>query len=790
MKYLSWVAFLWLFPGSALAQKETLAPRAVQPAPRHSGEERIVFDADQVQLLGWLPITEFPGSSTSVSDCWGYTSPSGREYALLGLSGGTGFVEVTDPGAPRIVAFQPGPSSFWRGLKTYADHAYAVSEGGGGIQVFDLGSIDDGVVTFVQSVTVGGATNTHTVEVDVVSGFLYRAGTGSGLLIYSLADPASPEFVGAWNVGQYVHECQVVTWDLPGAYLGKQIAFCYVPTVDSLRILDVTDKGAITAIGSLSYPGASYTHQGWTSEDKQYVYLNDEQDETSFGPSRTRIIDISDLAAPSYVGDFASGSASTDHNLYVKGDRIYEANYSAGLQIFDASDPEAPVLVGHFDTGAGNEVFGFTSLWSNYPFLPSGTLLGGDVEKGLFVWREGAAELQFAFPGGEPELVDPFDAAIEFTVTEDLPGNLVPSSVRIHTSTGGAFVSRRAWPVSGDLYRAEIPGLPCGREVDFYVSARSVSGITWTHPPAAPTQAFRILPAYDETVGTTDDMEVDLGWSVNLAADLAGLGSVASTGTWVRVDPIGTGAQPEDDRTLDPGSRCWVTGQGSPGGALGEADVDGGTSSLRSPLLDASALVDPHLSYWRWYSNATGVAAGTDTMSVHVSSDGGSTWVLAKTIGPTGPDTLGGWIRDDIRLADFVVPSSTLRVRFLVSDLGSGSIVEAAIDDLRLVEYDCAPGMVALTSVEPAEGPYGGGNWVTITGGGFDAGTTVAFGGSPALEVVFVSDTTLEVRVPPCTGTVSGKLGRPSMRVDLQVSDPGFDTLPKAYRYVPPQRDL
>ena len=40
--------------------------------------------------------------------------------------------------------------------------------------------------------------------------------------------------------------------------------------------------------------------------------------------------------------------------------------------------------------------------------------------------------------------------------------------------------------------------------------------------------------------------------------------------------PIGTAAQPEDDHTLG-GSLCFVTGQGSPGGSLGENDVDGGS---------------------------------------------------------------------------------------------------------------------------------------------------------------------------------------------------------------------
>src|SRR5262245_37160719 len=70
------------------ADGEDLSPHRVLPSPRHSGEERIVFDSSNVQLLGWVTITGFPGSNTSSSDSWGYTSPSGREYAVIGLSNG------------------------------------------------------------------------------------------------------------------------------------------------------------------------------------------------------------------------------------------------------------------------------------------------------------------------------------------------------------------------------------------------------------------------------------------------------------------------------------------------------------------------------------------------------------------------------------------------------------------------------------------------------------------------------------------------------------------------------
>jgi hypothetical protein len=42
-------------------------------------------------------------------------------------------------------------------------------------------------------------------------------------------------------------------------------------------------------------------------------------------------------------------------------------------------------------------------------------------------------------------------------------------------------------------------------------------------------------------------------------------------------------------------------------------------------------------------------------------------------------------------VADFVAPGATVRLRFVASDLGAGSIVEAAVDDFRIFEASCEP---------------------------------------------------------------------------------------------------
>jgi choice-of-anchor B domain-containing protein len=799
-KVLALGLFLLALPLALSRADEDKSTHRPYPSPRRSGEGRVAFTSSNVQLLAWLPLADLSVSAASGNDCWGYTSPSGREYAIVGVSNGTAFVEVTDPGAPDLIAFRTGPDSLWRDMKVYGDNAYVVSEGGSGIQIYDMSAIDSGTVTLVNTITTGGCTTaTHNVAIDATSGFLYRCGGSSGpctggapqgLVIYNLAsNPNSPPFSALWTT-RYVHDCVVVVSTRPGPLNGQQLAFCAADDSSgggtaNLHILNVTNKASITTVATAAYTSNAFSHQVWLTPDQRYAYLNDELDESNFGfTTRTRIFDVSNPAAPVFLGFFTSGVPAIDHNLYVTADKIFEANYRSGLRVFNNTTPTAPTVFGYFDTYEADDAPDFNGLWSNYPFFPSGTVIGSDIEKGLFVWRLGAAKLTFAFPSGVPEFIGPGGGTVQFEVSETMLGDLQAGTVKFHYSTGGPFTTVNATALGGDLYQAVMPSVPCGSQLDFYVSAMSSDGVTWTDPPAGPTQVHMAIAAFGEILAHEDDFETNTGWLVNVAADLSGF-STATTGTWTRANPVGTAAQPEDDHTPTPGTMCFVTANGAVGGGVGDADIDGGATSLRSPVLDASGLTDPYLSYWRWFSNNQGSAPGEDVMTVHISNNGGSTWVLLETVGPTGTDAVGGWIKHTARIADFVTPTSNMRVRFRASDENSGSIVEAAVDDLTIVDFDCTPPTVTVASISPATGPFQGGNTVTITGTGFQTGvTTVQFGQSAPLAANVLDSTTLQVVVPRARGPISGKAR--GLTVDVLVQNPGSDTLPSAYRYTLP----
>lgn len=356
------------------------------------------FPSHGIRLMAWLTLPEFD-SSSSGSDCWGYVSPQGREYAIMGLRNGTGFVDITNPGDPQILAVIPGAISLWRDMKVYDHYAYSVTEGlGGGIQVIDLSQIDSGIVTLVDTILediedpffITGSS--HNVAIDEESGYLYRCGgRGNGLRIYSLADPARPVFVGAWSE-RYIHDAQVVTYT-DGPYAGRQIAFCCSglnggSVETGLDILDVTDKDNIINLSRLIYADGVYSHQAWLSPDRAYLYLNDEGDEAGFGiTTNTKVFDVTDLSNPLEATTFTNGSNAIGHNLYTLGNLIFEANYRSGIRVFDATDPLAPVEKAYFDSYPGNDNPSFNGMWSVFPYFPSGTFIGSDLEKGLFILR-------------------------------------------------------------------------------------------------------------------------------------------------------------------------------------------------------------------------------------------------------------------------------------------------------------------------------------------------------------------------------------------------------------------
>lgn len=379
-----------------------------------------IFECDNIDLVSFLPVSEMGGGrGVTTNDMWGWEDPeTGNEYAVVGLRDGTAFVDVTDPVNPVFVGKLPkhpdSPPSLWRDIKIHKDHAFVVADASGphGVQIFDLTRLREysgSPIQFVEDAHYGEVHSTHNIVINEDTSFAYAVGNSSGgntcggaLHMINVEDPRNPVFAGCYepmvlagNRPGGTHDAQCVTYRGPDErYEGNEI--CFSSDGQALNIGDVTDKRNPTLLANATYPNLAYTHQGWLDEEHEYFYMNDEGDEAGglVEGTRTLIWDVRDLEDPILVSEYVSESPATDHNLYIRGDYMFQSNYRSGLHVFDISDRENIRRVGYFDTvpwggneGMGDIVSGAIGSWSNYPYFKSGVIGMTSGKEGLFLVR-------------------------------------------------------------------------------------------------------------------------------------------------------------------------------------------------------------------------------------------------------------------------------------------------------------------------------------------------------------------------------------------------------------------
>jgi len=635
---------------------------------------------DGLQLAANITMPEID-SGQDGNDCWGYTSPSGREYAIMGTTSGTSFIEVSNPGNPQVLQFIDGPNSLWRDVKTFGSYAYIVSEGGGGIQIVSMNNIDNGQVSLVNTITTGGGAATHNVAIDPVRGLLARCGGGSnGLRLYDLLlNPTNPPFVGQWS-DEYVHDAQLHTMTT-GPYAGRTIAFCCGglnggSTNTGLDIIDISSPANPVRLGGTQYPQAAYCHQGWISADEQYFYINDE---LYNGTSSTFIVRISDLNNPSYVTRWTNNNAAICHNLYVKDDLIYCANYQSGLRVLDKSNPQALTEVAFYDTYPSGDNQSFNGLWSVYPYFESGTVIGSDIESGLFVWSTDLSFISIEVT----ELDDPMPSS-GGTVSVELEANDATidgsSAVAIfNDGTGTQQISLSS--TNGTTFSGVLPALDCPGTLSIRFAVADTEG--------------ELYESGLSTVQISDGAEVIADVDFNTGAGWTAQ-TTAVTGGWERAIPSTDSISVDDCSApgldADGSGFCWVTGNGlSTFGC--EFDIDSGETVLTSAVYDVTD-VNAEVSFFWWYDNTSANNQEfDDDFIIEVSSNSGASWTVHRSIS-NGNSAGTGWTREAFPISDYAQEGDGLRLRFTASDNDPASVVEAGIDGFRIETILCDTGSV------------------------------------------------------------------------------------------------
>lgn len=399
---------------SSLPPAGASRPADPPPAPMHATPcvdgMAGVYPCSNIDLLAFVPLAQFDAGSTN--SLWGWTdAQSGIEYALVGADDGTAFFDLSKPDHPRYLGKLPTHagtgSSAWRDVRAYGDRAYVISDAnpGHGLQVFDLTRLR-GVTTpqtFTEDGHYGAFGSGHTISIDEQTGYAMVAGadvtcpgdaTRGGLQILDVRAPGTPLYAGCVPDGGYTHEAQCWVYAGPDAeHAGKEICFNANGPSKRIAIVDVTDKSAPVTLSSTTYDGASYPHQGWLTEDHRYLLVDDELDESqpaSGHPAHdawTYVWDVSDLDAPVLVGHHDSGLPVIDHNLYVHGQYVYQSNYEAGVRILRIDNLSNAQLteVAYFDTYPSRDAAAFNGTWNNYRFPGSGRVVATGIGEGLFV---------------------------------------------------------------------------------------------------------------------------------------------------------------------------------------------------------------------------------------------------------------------------------------------------------------------------------------------------------------------------------------------------------------------
>jgi choice-of-anchor B domain-containing protein len=373
------------------------------------------FPCQSVSLLSHLAFDALKPVSTKANDIWGFTDlNTGREYAFIGVENGVAIIDISDPTAPEQVGAPTGTSTTWRDIEVYQvfdasaqrwrAYAYITADAVQDVlMLLDLSGLPNAIERVDFQSDHRSAHTDYMINSDFTYGISQTGETpvlaiaGSNLVggnhrLYSLANPRAPALLSVSASG-YAHDLS--SFPIKDARKNTQCVnaqsrpVCQILTdfnENTVDVWDVTDPTSRQLLASQPYANARFVHTGWWTDDGRYLYVNDELDERDLGLNTTlRIFDMADLRAPTLVGSWVGPTRAIDHNTYVKGNRLYFANYSEGLTILDITNPVTPVRVGYFDTWPANSETAFVGAWGVYPFFGSGTIAISDINSGLYL---------------------------------------------------------------------------------------------------------------------------------------------------------------------------------------------------------------------------------------------------------------------------------------------------------------------------------------------------------------------------------------------------------------------
>jgi hypothetical protein len=634
------------------------------------------------------------------------------DYALVADRTGLGVVDLSFPGGGEVSHITL-PASSARTIAVFeTDIAYVADLDGGMLSIVNLASPGAPVLSVSSLLTTAAD-----LSIDEAGSRLIATGTERGLVVADLTNPEAPSELGSSN-------------DIPANDSVFRNGVIYASTGDALAVFDVTGLPNLSLLAWVPFTDADARAIA-VSDDNRFAVLGNgsaSRDLITFDASLVQSI------AP--IGE-AIDAASTVQDVTVSDWNVYVAAGGGGLSVWDVSDWATPLRIFTFsNTGATGESDDVVAVADP---TPDGDVVFLDRTGGVYrvsvvpevaviegtlidsSTSAGAGQVTVAIVEARRSVVTGSDGFFRFrvapgtyTVTFDRleferSENTVTVDPQQSVDLGRTLTRLPAGTVSGiiSLAAGSAPQHPEGTIVRVLGTSRFVpagfSGFyIFVGLPAGdyvleadrfgydPVQ-FPITVIADQAVTQNatlspvpfaDNLETDEGWT------FGAVGDDATGGAWEIARPIGTGAgyiQPKEDETPNLGTDALVTANGLEGDWIDDNDVDGGTASVISPVYDLTSITLPILRYYRWFQNTSnweGSSFDGDRLGIDVSADRGATWRnLDATREPTD-----FWDEVTYVLPGDIAASTQARFRFTVSDLGTPSIVDDALDDFEIFE--------------------------------------------------------------------------------------------------------
>jgi choice-of-anchor B domain-containing protein len=705
-----------------------------------------VSDPSSPHLVGFIAGPQSTWREIKSYRNWIYVVTEG-----LGTGQGLQIIRMTNPESPALAATYT--TNFVRSHTVAVDTTRGIlvcngtrnaSGQGSGMRILALnnpgiGAAPESPVEIASwPATVPNSNDEYIHDSVPVGNRLYASSIYPGIQrIFDVTNPATPTQISSWTYpGGFTHN----SWpDATGNWL-------YVTDEvkgEPLKVFDLSNLASPSLAYALTSNPQAIVHNAHVRGGELYL---------SNYTEGIRVLDLSDPCHPaefawadSYAGPSGGYSGVWEVCPYFPSGTVIASDRNTGLYVYRVVHDYGILRVHVVDAGTGLPVSGAmvtlapqgdsleTHADGIVRFAPNpGT---ATVLAHSFGWAD-ASETRTVSQGSFQELtltIVPRPVVNFAGVVRSAAGgapldgaqvSLAYTDLHEHIGPSGAY----ALDVPDDTYQLEIrrPGtIPI-------VLQRRIG-------PLYPGSDYSLRPAAGWL-----DMESAAGWTVGAAGD------DASSGVWTLATPLGTGTRPPEsglslasgdararpsgaatrgmlpvmeaasargagpldaqheepaaaavnaapylDRSPPPGTKCWVTGQGTDSTNFEQADVDGGKTTLTTPALDLTGMTTPTIGYWRWFCSwfPTGISIGhngpdvDDYLAVLISNDNGASWTPVDTT----RGLLNHWEERAVRVADYVTPTAQVKLRFVAADAGFPTTVEAAIDDLSRYDGALAP---------------------------------------------------------------------------------------------------